>query len=92
VGETIAWNASALSASGQVKVTLLSGGRVVARQARPAQPGPLLGAFGTRGLKPGLYTLQATRQGPPGTSPGTPQTARRQVILAPDPFDWPAKR
>jgi hypothetical protein len=88
VGEAIAWNASALSASGQVQVALLSGGRVVAQQARPAQPGPVRGAFETHGLRPGIVTLQATLKGPPGAAP----TARRQVIVAPDPFDRPTKR
>ena len=87
IGETIAWNATALAPSDQVKVTLLSGGRPVGEEASQAQPGLLTGTFETRGLKPGAYALQATLAGPQGA----PQTARRQVILAPDAFDWREK-
>jgi hypothetical protein len=88
VGEAIPWSAIALQPNGQVTVALLSGGRVVAQQARPAQPGPLQGAFETRGLRPGIVSLQATLKGPSGAA----ATARRQLILAPSPFHWPARQ
>ena len=88
VGEAVPWHVSAVSTGGQVKVALRSERRVVSQQAREAQPEVLIGSFGTRGLKPGVYTLEATLRGPPGA----PQTARCQVILAPDPFDWQAKQ
>jgi len=88
IGEAVPWRVGALSPGGEVTVALQSGRRLVGTQTRQAQPGLLEGTCETRGLKPGVYTVQATLTGPQGA----PQTARRQIILAPDPFDWSGKR
>jgi hypothetical protein len=55
----------------------------------PRRPGEALqGEFATRGLPAGVYTLQATIK----TAQGAEHTARREVILAPDPFNWQERR
>ena len=84
-GELIPWTVRAAATNGAIKITLLTGERTVAEQACQAGTGPLRGVFETRGLRPGIYTLQA---GISATPPQAPQTIRRQVIVAPDPFDW----
>jgi hypothetical protein len=83
-GESIPWTVNSTSSSGQIKVALLAGERLVAEQTKQAGSGPLRGSFAGRGLQPGIYTLQATLSAPQQAA----QTARRQVIVAPDPFDW----
>ena len=83
VGETIPWTANAATTNGTLAVTLLSGERLIAEQTLPVTIDLLRGTFDTRGLKPGIYTLQAKISGP---SPLTSQSARRQVIVAPDPW------
>jgi len=84
VGEALPWSLDLRSPGGQVRVALLLGSKVVAEQAREAQPGVLKGTFATGSLKPGVYTVRATL-----SAPGqAPRSARRQVILAPDPFAW----
>ena len=84
VGEPIPWTASTTSASGPIKIALLAGERIVAEQTGQAGSGPMCGEFVGHGLQPGVYTLQATSSAPQQAS----QTARRQVIVAPDPFAW----
>jgi hypothetical protein len=84
-GETIEWVVSTAAVSGDIKTVLLAGGRVVGEQTRPAAAGPLRGAFDSRGLQPGLYTLQASSSDP---AQPAPPAARHQVIVAPDPFAW----
>jgi len=88
VGEDVPWSVSALLPSDQIRAALWLGDRLVGEQARQAQPGPLEGTFPSRGLSPGVYTLRATLKGPEGA----PQIAEHEVILAPDPFDWPDGR
>ena len=84
VGENIPWSVNAAATNGTLAVTLLSGERLIAEQTLPVTIDLLRGTFDTRGLKPDIYTLQAKISGPASqTSP----SARRQVIVAPDP--WP---
>ncbi len=82
VGESIPWTVSAVSARGAINVSLLAGDRIVAEQAQPATAGALRGAFASRELPCGIYTLQAGTGGPQAQ-----QTARRQIILAPNPWE-----
>ena len=84
VGETIPWTVNSTSSSGEIKIALLAGERLVAEETRQAGSGPLRGVFAGRWLDPGIYTLQATATAPQQA----PQTAQRQVIVAPDPFGW----
>ena len=84
VGEAIPWEVNALHGDGAGQVTLRLGNRVIAGQPFRAEHGPATGAFETRGLKPGICTLQATLV----DASGTPLDAQRQVLLTPDPFDW----
>lgn len=78
-GETIAWTVTAVSPSDEVRISLCAGDRIVAEQTCKAA-GSLRGAFDSRGFTCGIYTVQA-RAGAP------PQTAQRQIILAPDPWE-----
>jgi len=84
VGESIAWTVNSISSNGRLKIALLAGERLVAEQTHQAAPGPLRGTFPAGNLQPGIYTLQATLIAPQQA----PQTARRQVIVALDPFRW----
>jgi hypothetical protein len=85
VGETMPWTANAATPNGTLVVTLLGDERRIAEQTFPVATRLLRGTFETGGLKPGIYTLQAKISGP---APQTPPTARRQVVVAPDPFSW----
>jgi len=82
-GEIIPWTVSTASASGEIKIALLTGDRLVEEQTHKAATGPLRGAFESRGLKPGIYTLQARISAPSQV----PQTAQRQIILTPNPWE-----
>ena len=84
VGEPIPWTAHSTSAGGSIKILLLAGERPVAEETRPAGSEPLCGTFADRGFPPGVYTLQVTSSAPQES----PQTARRQILLTPDPFAW----
>ncbi len=79
VGETIPWIVSAASANGQIKVTLSAGAEIIAEQSPKAAAGSLRGAFESHGLGCGIYTLRAG-------AGASSQTAQRQIILAPDPW------
>ena len=83
VGETIPWTVSVASTSGEIKVSLLADDQTVAEQTHKAPAGLLHGTFESRGLKPGIYTLQAGTSAPPQTL----QTAQRQIILSPSPWE-----
>jgi len=83
VSEIIPWTVSAASASGEIRIALLTGDRLVEEQMHKAAAGSLRGAFESRGLKPGIYTLQTRAS----TPPQAPQTAQRQIILTPDPWE-----
>ncbi len=76
VGESIHWTVRAAQPGGQVKAVLLAGIRAVAELAYTRQGGPVQGDFTTRGLVPGIYTIQATRK----DAQGNAHTARRQII------------
>jgi hypothetical protein len=84
VGEAIPWTVRGSAASNAVKVALMNDGRLVTEQMREAVTAPPQGAFDTRGLKPGLYTLQAKV----GNGGLAPSAVERQIIVTPDPFDW----
>ena len=77
IGETIPWTISSISESGEIKISLLIDDRLVEEQTHKAA-GLLRGAFESRGLKSGIYTLQARA--------GAPQAAQRQIILTPNPW------
>ena len=81
-GESISWTASATSVSGEINISLSAGDKVVAEQ-KHKMAGSLRGAFESRGLRPGIYTLRA-RIDPPSQAL---QTAQRQIILALDPWE-----
>jgi hypothetical protein len=82
VDETITWTVSVTSASDEFKITLLAGDRSIAEQTHKAPVGLLHGTFESRGLKCGIYTLQAGTSVPPQVR----QTAhQRQIILSPYP-------
>jgi len=84
VGETIPWSVTSATSSGQIKVALLAGERVIVEQTRDTTSGSLRGAFDSSKLQPGIYTVRATINLPQTPPP----TARRQIIVAPNPFDW----
>jgi hypothetical protein len=85
VGETIPWTAHAATTNGTLAIALLSGERRIAEQTLPATTSTLRGTFETSGLKPGIYVLEAKTG---VAAEQAPQTVRRQVIVAPDPFGW----
>jgi len=85
VGETIPWTTSATTTNGTLAITLLSGERRIAERTLSATTRTLHGTFDTSGHQSGIYTLQARISTPPQH---TAQTARRQVVVAPDPFGW----
>ena len=64
VGESIPWTVNSTSSSGQIKIALLAGERVVAEQTAQGGSGPLSGVFAGHGPDPGIYTLQATATAP----------------------------
>jgi hypothetical protein len=82
-GEPIPWTVTSTISTGQIRIALLAGERLVTEVTR--QPGSAFrGEFLSGGLKPGSYTLQATV-----APPQQPHiTGRRQLIIAPDPFAW----
>jgi hypothetical protein len=85
-GEPIPWSVRATSADNQIRVVLLADNRIIAEHTGRTEGGWLHGAFESQGLKPGIYLLKAMLDSPPSAS----QNAQREIILAPDPFDWPA--
>jgi hypothetical protein len=85
IGEGIPWTVNAATPNGETAVLLLGDDSQVVQQALPAVAGTLRGAFETRGLNPGIYTLLAK---PTAAAGQALQTVRRRVIVAPDPFGW----
>jgi hypothetical protein len=83
IGEVIPWTVSTTSTPGDMKITLLTGDRLIAEQTHKVAAGSLHREFESRGLKAGIYTLQART----GTDLQGPQTAKRQIILAPNPWE-----
>lgn len=83
VGEDIPWTIRATAPQAPVRVALMLGRRRVSEQTASIRAGAAQGVFATRGLQPGLYTLEAAATGMP-----PPATSRRQVVVAPDPFEW----
>jgi len=80
-GETIPWTVGATGASGEIRVSLLTGDRIVAERTQQVAAGSMRGTFEAGGLRCGIYTLQAETVAPQDRQP-----ARRQIILAPDPW------
>ncbi len=85
VGDFIPWSIHAGTAGGQVQVELQRDGLGIRQYAGGIQAGRCSGAFDSRALRPAIYRLTASLVGASLSS----ATAERQVILAPDPFDWP---
>lgn len=83
-GQPIPWTVNSTASNGQIAIALLAGKQLVAHETRQVRSGPLRGSFARGELAPGVYTLQATLSAPQQA----PRTARRQVIVAPDPFGW----
>jgi hypothetical protein len=82
IGETIGWTVNAVSADGEIRIAMLAGDKPVEEQVQKAAR-MLRGEFESRGLKPGIYTIEATAGAPSQAH----ETARRQIILAPDPWE-----
>jgi hypothetical protein len=82
-GEAIPWTVNVTGGGGEVKVTLRIGDRLVQEQTRKEAAGPLRGTFDSRGLECGIYTIEAGVDMP---NRGL-QTARRQILLTPNPWD-----
>ena len=64
----------------EIRIALLAGERLIGEQAGSPESNTSSGSFQTTGIEPGVYTLQATSNTPQ-------QTAQRQEIISPDPFD-----
>jgi len=88
VGEPIPWNVQTTSRTNQLRVELWAGERKLAEHTARLEGGGLRGAFESHGLKSGVCTLKAVLDAPSSA----PQTAQRDLIVAPDPFDWPTRR
>jgi hypothetical protein len=84
IGEKVRWKLSAAPGSDPVKIQFLMGNRVTSEQSAKPKAGLMEGEFETARLKPGICILRAT--GEFGAEP----TAQQQIILTPNPFDWPA--
>ena len=63
-GESIPWTVNSTSSSGEIKIALLAGERVVAPTVGEGGSGPLSGVFAGHRPNPGIYTLQATATAP----------------------------
>jgi len=84
VGEPIPWTIHAASPQEQLRVALSAGSRPIAERAGQAASGEMQGTFETRGLEPGIYTIRAVA----GDAREGEKSARRRVIVSPDPFAW----
>jgi hypothetical protein len=85
IGEMIHWKLSAAPGSGPIKIQFLKGKRVISEQSTKPEAGSIEGDFETAGLKPGMCILRATGE----FGAEAQQVAHQQIILAPNPFDWP---
>ncbi|HWH70309.1 MAG TPA: hypothetical protein VNT26_13065, partial [Candidatus Sulfotelmatobacter sp.] len=85
IGEKVPWKTSATSAPGLIKVQLLAGDHLIAEKAGTPEAGLLQSEFETGALTPAIYTLRVT--GNAGTQEA--HAAQHQIILTPNPFDWP---
>ncbi len=82
VGEAIPWAVGTTSTSGDIRISLLTGERLVAEQTQKSSTGSLNGVFESGRLESGIYTLQARSR----IATEEPQTAQCQIILAPNPW------
>lgn len=85
VGERIPWSVQAGLAGGQVRIELRKDGLGIMQFTCGIQAGRCNGVFESRALQPAIYRLTASLVG--SSLPSA--SAERQIILAPDPFDWP---
>jgi len=85
VGESIPWSIQAGTAGGQVQVELQRDGLSIKQHSCAIQAGRGSGVFDSAALQPAIYRLTASFVGASLSS----ATAERQVVLVPDPFDWP---
>ena len=86
IGEKVHWKLSAAPGIGPVKIQFLMGNRVISEQSAKPEAGLIEGEFETARLKPGICILRATGE----FRAEAQQIAQQQIILAPNPFDWPA--
>jgi len=86
LGEAVPWTIRTTAAAVRVRIALLAGGQAVRQQEGRTEGGVLSGTFGSQGLKAGVYLLRASLEAPPAER----QAAQRELLLTPDPFDWPA--
>ncbi len=82
VGEIIPWTISTTSTSRDIRISLLTGDRIVAEQTHKFVAGSLRGEFESGKIKPGIYTLQARSH----IATEEFQTAKRQFILTHNPW------
>jgi len=87
LGEAVPWTIRTTAAAVPVRIAWSSGDQVVLQQEGRTEGGVLSGTFGSQGLKVGVYSLRASLEAPPAER----QTAAREFLLTPDPFDWPAR-
>ena len=85
IGEKVHWRLSAAPGRGPLEIQFLMGNRVVSEQSAQPKARPAEGEFETAGLKPGICILRAAAK----FGAEAQQTAQQQIILAPNPFDWP---
>lgn len=83
VGEPAHWQASTAEKADRLVVSLLRGDDVVDEAVTDDPDQEETGLFATEGLTPGVYRLRAEARGDAG-----PQTAWRDIIVAPGPFAW----
>ena len=83
LGEAVPWTIRTTTAVASVRIALLSGNQVVLQQERRTEVGVVSGTFGSQGLKIGVYLLKAIMSAPPAAD----ETAEREFLLTPDPFD-----
>lgn len=82
IGETIGWTVSAAPTDEEVRVAMLAGDEPVEERVQK-EARTLRGEFESRGLKPGIYTIEATAGAPSQRQ----EPARRQIIVAPNPWE-----
>ena len=83
MGESLRWQTSTAEKAGRLAVSLLQGDELVLTTVIDDPGQEEQGVFATDGLTPGIYRLGAEAEGDAGL-----KTAWRDVIVAPDPFDW----
>ena len=83
VGEPVGWQALTSGAVSRLAVSLLQGDEVLDEVVTDDPEEAVEGVFATDKLTPGVYRLRAVAEGEAGR-----ETAWRDIIIAPDPFEW----